>query len=362
MLFSYVYVPHSMEKMQEYIDYIFYEVWCKTSESGIFSFDLFNGKPDLKKIMEAFHYSDAKGADFFNGHVEKIYSIFSTLSAEQVSQLRSWYTNNNDLEKVCCNDPSVNIVRYEDLRKFHKELSEPLASFFKGLYSKDFLNLAALRGEIGKIDDHYQQFMAKNIAGKCPFCGIQDIKGIYHSKREAYDHYLPKGVYPFNSINFKNLAPTCHECNSAYKLIKDPVFNPKDPLLNASNGRRKAFYPYSEDSYQIELKLELDCADWSSIKPEDIQISAGPEEIKEEINTWNDVYGIEERYKAKCCGENDGMYWIQQVLDEWHENGRSPEEYLETLSRHTKRKPYAEANFLKEPFLKACKQEGLFDK
>ena len=28
----------------------------------------------------------------------------------------------------------------------------------------------------------------------------------------------------------------------------------------------------------------------------------------EEIETWKDVYGIEERYKAKCCGESDGKY------------------------------------------------------
>ena len=28
MLFPYTYVPHSMEKMQEYIDFIFYQVWC----------------------------------------------------------------------------------------------------------------------------------------------------------------------------------------------------------------------------------------------------------------------------------------------------------------------------------------------
>ena len=61
------------------------------------------------------------------------------------------------------------------------------------------------------------------------------MKGTHHSKREAYDHYLPKVLYPFNSINFRNLAPACHECNSTYKLGKDPAHNPA--------GRRKAFNP-----------------------------------------------------------------------------------------------------------------------
>ena len=37
MLFPYKYVPHQMEKMQEFIDFIFYEVWCKacTTDYGI---------------------------------------------------------------------------------------------------------------------------------------------------------------------------------------------------------------------------------------------------------------------------------------------------------------------------------------
>ena len=35
MLFPYAYVPHSMEKMQEFIDLIFFEVWCKAPASGL---------------------------------------------------------------------------------------------------------------------------------------------------------------------------------------------------------------------------------------------------------------------------------------------------------------------------------------
>ena len=36
MLFSYIYVPHKMEKMQAFIDFIFYEVWCKARVRGPF--------------------------------------------------------------------------------------------------------------------------------------------------------------------------------------------------------------------------------------------------------------------------------------------------------------------------------------
>ncbi|MFH0783027.1 MAG: hypothetical protein V2B20_13910 [Pseudomonadota bacterium] len=190
---------------------------------------------------------------------------------------------------------------------------------------------------------------------------LTDIKGILHSKREAYDHYLPKGKYPFNSINFRNLAPACHECNSSYKLNKDPLYNGKDPLLAASSGRRKSFYPYDNSPHPIELYIDLSVQDWTEIKPDDVHLTMGPEKMKEEIATWLDVYGVEERYQAKCCGESDGKYWIEQVLDEWQNDGKKPEEYLSTLARQAKMKPYAEANFLKRPFLEVCRKSGLFD-
>ncbi|MBT3177220.1 MAG: hypothetical protein HOG03_09540 [Desulfobacula sp.] len=362
MLFPYVYIPHPMEIMKHFLDFIFYEVWCKAPESGPYDLALFDDMPELKELMESFHYSDAKGADFFNGHIERIYQIFSTLSAHQISQLISWYEANNNLEKICCNDPSIAIVRYKDLEAFHTGLARQLTAFFKGLYSQDLLNLSALREKISQIEDHYKKFIMKNNSGKCPFCGIMDIKGIYHSKREAYDHYLPKSIYPFNSINFKNLVPACHECNSTYKLSKDPVFKPKDPLLSATKGIRKAFYPYADRSYQIKLQLDLKCKDWSDITPEDIEFSAGPDELKEEISTWNDVYGIEERYKAKCCGENDGKGWIREVVDESQNYGLSPLEYLDGKLKTAENDPWVDDNFLKKPFLQACQKAGLFGK
>lgn len=222
MLFSYTYVTHQMEKMQTFIDFIFHEVWCKAPTSGPFGLNLFDANAELREVMEAFYYSDAQGADFFYGHVERIYGLFSALTTVQINQFQQWYQGNNDLEKVCANDPGTHLARYADIAVNHKDLAAQLGAFFKGLYSQSLLDLAALRAKIGDIDDHYQTFVATNKAGKCPFCGIGDIKGEHHSKREAYDHYLPKALYPFNSINFRNLAPACHECNSSYKLSKDP--------------------------------------------------------------------------------------------------------------------------------------------
>jgi hypothetical protein len=360
MLFPYTYVPHQMEKMQEFVDFIFHEVWCKAPIGLVFHPDLFEGNPDLKEVMSEFGFSAqaAERGKAFYKDVKAIYELFALLSAQEIDQFKQWYQGNNDLEKVCANDPAAQLARYADIAPAHQALCGQLAGFFKGLYSQSLLGLAALRAKIGDIDDHYKTFVQTNKAGKCPFCGINDLLGEYQSKREAYDHYLPKALYPFNSINFKNLVPACHHCNSSYKTSKNPACTPKDPARAVN--RRKVFYPYTGTPYTIQLQVHLQHSDIEKLTPADIGLQFGPSALSEEIETWKDVYGIEERYKAKCCGDNDGKYWLMQILDEWHEDNHLPTDFLQTLTRQTIKQPYAECNFLKKAFLEGCDRIGLF--
>ena len=72
-----------------------------------------------------------------------------------------------------------------------------------------------------------------------------------------------------------------------------------------------------------------------------------------------DVYGIEERYKAKLCGENDGKYWLTQVLDECQTYCKQPSEILAMRVQQAQSRPYADCNFLRKPFLEACQQIGV---
>ncbi|NTV21522.1 MAG: hypothetical protein HGA57_09100 [Chlorobium limicola] len=356
MLFPYTYVPHSMEKMQEFIDFIFFEVWCKAPGNGNFRFELFDGNVELKGLMESFCYSDTKGGDFFYGHVEGIYNLFAVLTETQIDQLKQWYKANNDIEKVCANDSAIQIAHYIDIEAISSDLRDRLASFFVKLYSN--LDVAALREKIGRIDEHYHAFMQVNTTGKCPFCGIGDMLGVYHTKREAYDHYLPKALYPFNSINFRNLVPACHHCNSSYKTTQDPSYSPKDPT--GEINRRKAFYPYNSTAHAIEIQIDLSHSDLDKLNPDDIQLAFGPDVVREEIDTWREVYGIDERFKAKCCDESGGRYWIVKVMDEWQENGRTPSDFMDTLNRLTVKQPLAESNFLQKAFLEGCERAGLF--
>ena len=181
----------------------------------------------------------------------------------------------------------------------------------------------------------------------------------YHSKREAYDHYLPKALYPFNSINFRNLVPACHHCNSSYKTRKNPAYTPTDPAKAAH--RRPVFYPYMTASHSIELQIDLHHSDIANLTPAHITLHFGPAAIAQEIDTWKDVYGIEERYKSKLCTESDGKAWIAQVLDEWKELGKDPQDFLNTLAFNTEKRPFTDCNFLKQPFLDACLKKGIFN-
>jgi hypothetical protein len=176
------------------------------------------------------------------------------------------------------------------------------------------------------------------------------MKNINYKGRDAYDHYLPKATYPFNSINFKNLAPTCHSCNSSYKSVTDPL-----------SYNTKVFYPFSETKHKLNISISIHSRNWQALKPKDLKLEIGPEELKDQINAWKDIYGIDERYKDLCCAESDGHYWITQVFDECENDGKTPLEMYSTLKRQATERPFAQNNFLKKPFIEACHQAGLFD-
>lgn len=350
MLFPYKYVPHQMEKMQEFIDFIFFKVWCTAPGNGDFRLELFDANAELKEVMETFYYGHTQGGDFFYGNVERIFGLFAALTPPQIDQLKQWYGANNDIEKICANDMAVQVARYADITVIHPDLSGHLASFFKGLWPLP--NVATLREKIGQIDEHYQTFMQVNTTDKCPFCGLGDIKGLHHTKREAYDHYLPKALYPFNSTNFRNLTPACHECNSTYKLSKDPAHN--------GAGRRKAFYPYATEGHGIEITIDLDTTDVDNLTPTNIQLTFGPATVHEEIETWQEIYGIDERYKAKCCG-GDAKDWLEQVRILHDAHGFEATASLATVQQQTEKSPVANSNFLKRAFLEGCHRAGLLD-
>ena len=222
------------------------------------------------------------------------------------------------------------------------------------------------------LKEFVDPFLKEEIRDKeiCPFCAISLMKGEDSSTREAYDHFLPKALYPFNSLNFKNLAPMCNECNSS------PNKGSKDPIFNGAI-RRKAFYPYTSSDIDIQISLTLSAARKDDINAGSINLDIFSIKYSEEVNTWKSIFGIDERYKRVCSSKAGGLEWIIEVTDDLNNYNYSIKDllsknffkylytlitqkaYLKTLNIAYKRNPYAEKRFLKVPFLNACKDVGI---
>ena len=97
----------------------------------------------------------------------------------------------------------------------------------------------------------------------------------------------------------------------------------------------------------------------SQFVPEKINLHITCPGREEELQTWIEVFGIEKRYTAKLCGENDGKGWLVQAADE-AQNYMSPDHYLAQQRRNAARLPLVDTNFLKVPFLEACHAANLF--
>lgn len=374
MLFPYIYVTHELEKLQQYIDFIFYEVWCKAPKHKSYGIQLFESNKELFKIMDYLYRRDlaeeskknqkqmkkankiSSARDFYQS-VNEIFLLFCELSEAEIEKYKSYYSVNNNIEYLCLGIPEYEPITYDQLKKnSYNKLNNELERFFKGLYECSFLTLKPLNN-IGSFTNYYKKFVESNNEGVCPFCGLQPMDGINVNTREAFDHYLPKSKYPFNSINLKNLVPCCTKCNSSYK--KD-----KDPLLDNQHSRRKVFYPFAINNYRLNVSItfkpNFNFSQLKNLQAEDITINFNLKDKEQEIEVWKELYGIDERYKDRLCQKNKGIYWAMQLLDENQNIKKDIKKVLETLEKNVSIAPWAEDNFLKLAFYEGCEKSRLF--
>ncbi|MBX9986358.1 hypothetical protein [Priestia aryabhattai] len=360
MLFGYKYISHDIEKMQKYIDFLFLKIWCKAE--GEFNIEKLNGCPDLKQIVLDVKDNSRIKKDHLQEPIKKIYDSFKNFNKEETEELENWYIKNNSIEELCNNSNNYTPLTYSDLKKFNEVIADDLKEFFINLY-ENVIDLTDVKNKIGSIDHHYNEFTKENDEELCPFCGLHDLKGPYSSKREAYDHYLPKATYAFSSINFKNLAPMCHECNSSYKLKTDPLYENRmpnrDPLHSPERKRRKAFYPYNTDPTNIKIEVHLLNNDIPSITPEEIELEITSGDFQEEVETWKEIFGIEERFKDILRKKNKGKAWLQQIIEESANCNISPMQLLNAKKKYAETNRWGEANFLRIPFLEACEKKKI---
>ena len=362
MLFPYKFVPHKMEMMQEFIDFLFYEVWCKASVL-VYGADIFEkeGKP-WKKIMEELFRLDSAGkmkdvgaAAFFYNDVNQIFNEFKALTADEIESYKTIYAINNSIEDVCKKTCSQPPSKYPDLLTSKAQLNELLKDFFSKLYSSGFFDLKLVKDAFeSTLSKYYTDFVRSNNEDICPFCGLQPLDGEFDPTREAFDHYLPKSLYPFNSVNLKNLAPSCNKCNSGNKKDKDIAFN-------TDGTTRKAFYPFSTEKYTTNIHISITDKKWYQMTPECLNLRLSSDGHEEEVNTWIDLFRIDQRFAAHCCGKRGELNWLNRIFAESSNYQKTPKEVLESELKYLSADMLSDANFLKKPFLEACEQAGLFN-
>jgi len=325
------------------MDYIFHNIWLKADVLGDFEPSLFSGNDELEVIIRYMYYSDKipKYGKEFVENVKVVFELCKNLTNSERRKLCYWYQVNNQIEKLC--DGTYQPVLYDDLEIFNPNLKKAIKSIYDNLYEQSKIGLK-------KISEHYNEFVKINKKGICPFCGIYPMDGQYSKTREPYDHFLPKSLYPFTSINLKNLVPMCHKCNSGYKMTKSPIFD-------SSKNRRKAYYPYGAIA-DITINVSLKSNNIQNLEPNDISLIISSTE-QEKVDTWQELFGIDARYKALFC-EGDGKDWMQQIIETAPYFGMTEMDYLDTIKKQFKENPYKDKKFLKVPFLDACTTIGIF--
>lgn len=352
MLFPYKYVNHDIARLQDWIDFLFINVWCNAKEE--YSLDLLNGCADLKQIAEEEAWKEdptMKAKDYITGPISVIYDLFKNeLNPAQRKQIKKWYKRSKDLEKICNNVHLYNPISKNDFEKYSKKLADALYSFYVNLY-EHALKLAVIKNKNGTLENHYKEFVKINNRGICPFCGLNTLRSYEMGGHEAYDHYLPKEKYPTYSINFKNLVPTCHGCNSIHKLRDSPI------VSKISNGKQKAVFPYSLNTPEVDIIIKVNISNYKEYGHDHIDISISSKIEIEKVRNWYKLYNIEKRYKDELTNEGSGKYWLLHFLEELPEESRETE--FQRLPKLLSKSKYKDKNFLKVPFLQACRVEGL---
>ncbi len=279
-----------------------------------------------------------------------IYEICRQLEPSHRRLLAKAFEKNNQIEALC--QGHIEPILYDGIQAISPALADKIKYLCVGLY-EEVISRKSFTERHQSLADFYRIFVQTN-PNTCPFCGLSPIKSELLTRRSDFDHYLPKKHFPFNTVNVHNLAPTCDDCNKHWKKEKVPT-------SNGTGTARKAFYPYSLDVPEIAIKITVRSLDPTSPKRNRLTIEITSPRHREEVETWRELYGIDERYNDTCCSE-DSKYWLTQIYDEATNYGVQVSDAIQNQISSRSKEPLRESNFLRIPFLEGCQEAGLFSK
>lgn len=297
MLFNYKTFQHDIEKLQTFLEHTVLEVWYNSKRSDIFSKSLLH--PDFTVLYNRKNklYKD----------IEEIFNLIKILSKAKKELIKVIFITNNKIEELCKGNGQA--VFYKSLENgISKKLADKLKDFNNYLYTFLDKKDASFVKNFKSITTYYKELVLQLPEDICPFCGIATINSEKLTKRDAFDHYLPKSLFPFTAVNINNLAPMCKYCNQDWKHDINPINTDKD------NGNiRKTFFPFNNTLYNINIsikKLEID----PSFKKDNHIINIGYDCVghNEEIDTWLELFNIKNRYDILI--KNNLKFWLEEFL------------------------------------------------
>jgi hypothetical protein len=341
MLRLYTPIKHDIFTLHTLLEKVVCDVWCTA-----------NGDTCDDKLEQTFkniyHYSyksTKKEKKTLRNEVERIYEEFKKINQHEKNLIKSAFKVNNSIEELC----NGKVLNYYKL--LPPAIHDDIKLLFKWCY-EELLKKGKVAGD--KME-YYNELInhPDNDFSVCPCCGLIDIESPESICREDYDHYLPKKLYPFASVNFANLVPICKKCNQDRKKADDPIEN-----------HRVAFYPFSTHEHNIEISLNYT----ADISKEDKELSFTDLEITlngqaDKIDTWDWLFDIVSRYEDKV--KTFSKRFLNEIKRR-HESFQKIDNtwsYLNTLDELIEDYQfdyYDDKKFLKIAFLKAIKNDVKF--
>ena len=311
MLFNYSLFPHDIEKLQVFLEHIVLEVWCKSKRNDVFSKSLLHPSFSVLYDRKNKLYKD----------IEEIYNLIKTLNKTKKDFIKKAFITNNKIEDLCSENTSG--FFYISLeRETNTNLAIKIKDFNNYLYKFLDKKDASFVKNFTSIADYYKLLVSQLPNSICPFCGISDINSEKLTKRDAFDHYLPKSLLPFTAINIKNLAPMCKDCNQDWKHDINPINTDKD-----KGSSRKTFFPFNNSAYVIDISIKKLEINPSYEKDKHIiDIDYDCEGHCDEVKTWLELFNINNRYDDLI--RKSLRFW----LEEWRiikNNPLTQEEYIQ---------------------------------
>jgi 5-methylcytosine-specific restriction endonuclease McrA len=304
MIYGYKYKKHVIEEFHKGI--MFFFKYLIDNSPASFDRDLMFPKLFVP-MMKA---SNKK----FDPFLEKLVLEYTLLNASQKKKVKQAFDNNNKIEELC--NGKLSPVKYSDLEA---NFAKSLRGFLDKLW-EEYPHNDSIKNKYKKVQSHFDAFTNRDFqkAIICPFCGLNPLKPSEGKGRNAYDHYLPKSLYPFTSVNFINLVPICTDCNNkGEKGDKD--------VLYRIGTRRKLFYPFDKSLKSNKLKFEISpkqkydprskSTSLRNIKW-DYTIKVN-DKIDPRVKTWEDIFGVKRRYKEFMPSmETEWFGWLKDRYKE----------------------------------------------